>query len=579
MNRSWKKLGKDAPLARAVAAVAFVGGLLVLLGWFIDLDWLKSGLPGLVAMNPATAVLFMLAAVALWLAADSAMDRPRLLVVRSLASLVLTGAMLQLLGYAVGWGPTFDGWLFASRLAGNRMAPNTACYFALIAVALLLTDVHWRRLRYPGQAVACLAMVLALLSLLGYLFETKPLYGLSSHIPMALNTAMLFLCLALGLICLRPSEGLPTLVTGPRIGSVMARRLLPAAIATTCVIGFVRLVSERIGIINLEFGVTLMVILNAIMLSMAILVTAGALNRADEEKLRAARQLAELNIDLEERINQRVAELAEANHDLQQKSQENEMFVYSVSHDLRSPLVNLEGFSNELSLTATELRELIEEAGLPGPLNARASRMLDNDFRESIHFIQAAVKRLSSIIDALLHLSRIGRVEYHFQPVDMRGLVSGIIESMHATLTERQVEVSVGPMSTSLGDETALEQLFANLIGNAVKYLDPQRAGRIEIGEAAPEGGLRVYFVKDNGLGIPEAYQAKVFDTFKRFHPQRAPGDGMGLAIVRRIVERHKGTIRVESQEGCGSTFYVGLPQCAAVDDRALSTEPSATAV
>jgi signal transduction histidine kinase len=136
---------------------------------------------------------------------------------------------------------------------------------------------------------------------------------------------------------------------------------------------------------------------------------------------------------------------------------------------------------------------------------------------------------------------------------------------MRASLDERGVQVEWHDLPAAFGDAAALEQVFANLIGNAVKYLDRARPGRIEIG-ALPSGAddsekrSITYFVKDNGLGIPPGCQQKIFLAFQRAHPHVAPGQGMGLAIVRRAVERHGGKVWVESKEGEGSTFFVRLP-------------------
>jgi signal transduction histidine kinase len=120
-------------------------------------------------------------------------------------------------------------------------------------------------------------------------------------------------------------------------------------------------------------------------------------------------------------------------------------------------------------------------------------------------------------------------------------------------------------MPRAWGDATAVEQVFANLVGNAVNYLDPDRPGQIEVGALdgeAPSNGAGgiTYYVRDNGLGIPESGMAKLFLAFQRFHNSRARGEGIGLALVRKIVERHGGAIRAESAQGVGTTFYVELP-------------------
>lgn len=262
-------------------------------------------------------------------------------------------------------------------------------------------------------------------------------------------------------------------------------------------------------------------------------------------------------------LQRRNHELEKVNRDLDHKNEENEMFVYSVSHDLRSPLVNLQGFSKELGLVRDDLRALFQ-LEWTDKTRTRALSLVDRDIGESIHYIQTAVLRLSAIIDALLRLSRAGRIDYLPGSVDLATVIQRIVTSLRGSAAEKQAEFQIGPLPPAWGDPTALEQIFANLLTNAVNYLDPKRPGRIEIGlaETPPPGseGLPTYYVKDNGLGIAEAYLPKVFAIFQRLHAQAAQGEGVGLTLVRRMVERHGGHIWVESKEGEGSTFFVALP-------------------
>ena len=165
------------------------------------------------------------------------------------------------------------------------------------------------------------------------------------------------------------------------------------------------------------------------------------------------------------------------------------MFVYSVSHDLRSPLVNLQGFGKELGKGCQALRVLLTEEGVPAAVRQRGSALLDGNMTKALGFIQTAVLRLSNIIDALLRLSRAGRVKYQWQHVDVGRLVARVLDSMHGDVAERKAAVAVGDLPPVQGDPAALEQVFANLIGNALKYLEPKRAGAIEVGRrdaAAP---------------------------------------------------------------------------------------------
>jgi PAS domain S-box-containing protein len=292
-----------------------------------------------------------------------------------------------------------------------------------------------------------------------------------------------------------------------------------------------------------------------------LFLTAIVRDAADRKKYEDA--LVRLNQDLEERVKERTAELAERNLQLTQKTEENEMFVYSVSHDLRSPLVNLEGFSEELRLAAQDLQTLLQDERIPADLRRRADELIDAGVRESVGFVRTAVGRLGRIIDALLRLSRAGRVVYQFQLLDVTLIAARVVDAMRRTAEERKAEVTVGELPSAWGDPVAVEQVFANLVGNALNYLDPARPGRVEVG-ALPVGEspatVRTYFVRDNGVGIPPAYHPKLFQALQRLHPDKAPGEGIGLAIVRRVLERLGGTIRVESAAGAGTTFYFTLP-------------------
>lgn len=282
------------------------------------------------------------------------------------------------------------------------------------------------------------------------------------------------------------------------------------------------------------------------------------------ERKKAENEVRRLNEELEARVHARTAELEEVNRDLAEKNRENEMFVYSVSHDLRSPLVNLEGFSRELTLSCNDLRGLLAESNVPVAVRRRGLAVLEGDIAESVRFIQTAVRRLSTIIDALLRLSRAGRVEYARALVDLGAIVSRVVDSLQATAVQRDATVTWEELPPAWGDAAALEQVFANLVSNALKYLAPGRPGRVEIGwhkVGDSAGDFLTYYVKDNGLGVPEAYQHKIFQAFQRVHPDVADGEGMGLTIVRRIVERHRGRVWVESTSGAGSTFFVTLPR------------------
>lgn len=260
-------------------------------------------------------------------------------------------------------------------------------------------------------------------------------------------------------------------------------------------------------------------------------------------------------------LNVRVDELGAANRALAEKNQEIEAFVYGVSHDVRGPLVNLQGFNREIQRSCGELLGAIEaDSSISADLRETAGRVGD-DMREASWFMETAVSHLSNIIDGLLRLSRLGRVAYRCQLANMNEIASRVIRALQGTIDAAGAEVVAGNLPPVWADPSAVEQIFSNLISNALNYRDPNRRSRIEIGGALENGGaLASYYVRDNGMGIPEAALTDLFTAFRRFHPQLSPGEGMGLAMVRRILERLKGKIRVESEIGEGTTFVFDLP-------------------
>ena len=302
------------------------------------------------------------------------------------------------------------------------------------------------------------------------------------------------------------------------------------------------------------------------------------LDRALHETSLRLIEAERLRVSFEADLARRTEQLARTNETLRQQTQENEMFVHSVSHDLRSPLVTLQGFSKELTHACEDLRGLVARSSLAPDARERVERLINEDIAEALRYLQSAVLRASHIIDALLRLARVGRVEYRHQRVDVQEIVQRVIDAMHSTIRARRAQVVVDALPAVWGDPTAVEQVFANLIGNALNYLDPARDGRVVIGvrPASPGEPLRTFYVMDNGLGIPAVALPRLFHAFQRMHRDVAPGEGIGLALVRRVVERHGGRVWVESAEGIGSTFYLSLPERVAAEPTDPEREPAA---
>jgi signal transduction histidine kinase len=244
--------------------------------------------------------------------------------------------------------------------------------------------------------------------------------------------------------------------------------------------------------------------------------------------------LAGSNIRLEQRVTARTAELEASNREL-------EAFSYSVSHDLRSPLRSIDGFS----------RLVMEEN----------EGRLTHDTARKLGVIRAAAQQMGVLIDDLLSFSRLGRVEVKKRRVFMDGVVNEVIAELKQENPDRQIEFVVDDLPTCYADPILIRQVFRNLLGNAVKFSHLRPAARIEVGSIpSAAAGMVTVFVKDNGAGFDMQYIDKLFGVFQRLHRMEDfPGTGVGLALVRRIVERHGGKVWAEAAVDAGATFYLTL--------------------
>lgn len=245
--------------------------------------------------------------------------------------------------------------------------------------------------------------------------------------------------------------------------------------------------------------------------------------------------------------------------DLAEKNKELETIVYTVSHDLRSPLVNVHGFSRHLNQACEKIQAAAKAA--PNGLIpvAQVEQPLEKTIPQALRFINAGVAKMEQLLAGLLRYSRLGRVVLNIRPIDMDQLISEVISAVRFQIEEAKAEVHIDPLPRCLGDAAHTNQVFANLIDNALKYRAPDRPLRLTI-SSRRAGSNVVYSVADNGIGIAPSHQAKVFEIFHRLNPEASAGEGLGLTIAQRVLERQRGKIWVESAEGRGSTFYVSIP-------------------
>jgi light-regulated signal transduction histidine kinase (bacteriophytochrome) len=261
------------------------------------------------------------------------------------------------------------------------------------------------------------------------------------------------------------------------------------------------------------------------------------------EELKAANELKQKQIQQLENqkreIEQLIHSLKNNNNQLELSNNELDAFTYSVSHDLRAPLRAIHGYTNIL------LAEYADK--------------LDNEGKEMMHSVSKNAKKMGQLIDDLLSFSKTGKRELQRVNMNMRELAEECITEMKRVFPFDNVSITVNPMPSAFADISMMRQVYLNLISNALKYSGKKEKIKIEIG-ARQEKGKTVYYIKDNGVGFDMKYYDKLFSVFSRLHAQEEfEGTGVGLALVKRIITKHGGSVWAEGKPNEGATFYFTL--------------------
>jgi signal transduction histidine kinase len=523
--------------ARATGAAALVSmaiGLMVMAGWFFDVDTMRRAFLSSVVMLPSTSLGFVIAGASLWIQRTR---RERRSLMRFVA-LALGAAVLVLGGLTLA-GRAFDLRVGLDRLLlGNHaatypdltpggMAANSAVAFMLAGAALLALDAPYEWWGRTTQWLATAGLLIASAAIVGYLYDVRALYQVDGATAMAVSTAIAFFALHAGLLFARSESAWPGVLLARDAGGALARRLLVAVSAVPLALGWLLIHLNKDALASREAGVALLVVALTAVLMMVVIRAATAV-RAGEAAIQAL-----LEREADARLQAERANNAKND------------FLAVMSHELRTPLNAVIGYSSLMA------------EGIPDAPTPAQHRQLER--------IHASAKHLLSLIEQVLTLSRMElREQPAFSPVRVAELAEDSAAMVAPQAREKQIDLTVVVDDDALiidTDEAKLRQALVNLMGNAVKFTDRGYV-RLRVSRTADEDRVR-FTVEDSGPGIPQEHLERIFEAFWQLDQsasRRAGGVGLGLHVTRGIVRSLGGDISVHSTPSQGSAFTIRLP-------------------
>lgn len=243
---------------------------------------------------------------------------------------------------------------------------------------------------------------------------------------------------------------------------------------------------------------------------------------------------------------------------LEDKNKEMEQLIYIASHDFRSPLLNIAGYSGELKSIYDKIKKTLVNSENHEVISL-LNRYFESDIPEAFQYIDQSCAKINNMIDAFLKISRISRSELCYQQINMTEFCTVIASVNNSLLQEKNISVEIKSLPVCMADRNLLNQVFAVLFANSIKFIKKETGGFIKI-TGTEDNNKIIYCFEDNGVGIPSGKELKIFEVFTKINADIA-GEGIGLTIALKIIERHHGIIWVESEEGQGCRFFIQLPK------------------
>ncbi|MDP1845485.1 MAG: HAMP domain-containing sensor histidine kinase [Candidatus Moranbacteria bacterium] len=515
-------------VSKAFAAGVFFIGLLAIIGWQFDVLVLKKVLPSLPVIAPNTAFSFTLIGLTLFLLLNEKTGERLRYFLFIFSSVVALVGFLTLIEYIFGLNFGIDNLFFARKMGASivRMSPQSAFNFLAVGISLFFFLRNTKKGMLIGQIVIVAAGLISLLSLLGFIYNLSSLYTISPYKGMAAHTAVAFIMIFVSILALRPEIGLVKIFCGNGLSGHAARRLFVAMIFLVIIETLVMIV-RRIEIYDYAYESLF-----------HLLVVAGVFVYLIFVAFRSLDQLAEVERDIAH-----VRQIDKAKTE----------FVSLASHQLRTPLTSVSWYTEML---------LNKDVG-----------SLNEKQKEYLSEIYIGNRRMINLVDDILNTSRIdmGTLLIETKIISLSEIAKSVLDEMAPLLQDKKMEVKKyfeANLPKIKADPELIRIVIQNLCLNSLKYTPP--GGSIGIGMKKHNSHVLME-VSDSGYGIPEKQKKRIFTKMFRadnIRSKETDGTGLGLYIVRAIVEQHGGRVWFESEENKGTTFYVSLPASTRVDAR-----------